>query len=113
MARTPSKYDSLDASRELEQEISRDLTAAFAPRGCTVIHNGSLTAPAAGGKADIEVRDSANKRLMLVEVTKETGHASGREFPAVTGHLESAIKSGGGVSKTIACSMSPLPLPHG
>jgi len=92
-----SKYDDLDASHELEQELAKDLEAALEPRGCSVVHhganNGGTHAP--GGKPDIEVRDPANRRLILVEVTKRKGSAADGEFPAITEHLNRAIAAGG------------------
>jgi hypothetical protein len=44
-----SRYDTLDASRQLEQAIAEDLQAALGSRGCVVVHNGSATAPAMFG----------------------------------------------------------------
>jgi type I restriction-modification system DNA methylase subunit len=92
-----SKYDDLDASTELEQHIAADLKSAFGPRGCEVVHhganNGGTHSP--GGKPDIELRDPANKRIVLVEVTKRKSSAADGEFIAITDHLERAIKAGG------------------
>jgi len=39
-----SKYDDLDASGELEQELTKDLEAALTPRGCAVMHGGATDA---------------------------------------------------------------------
>lgn len=91
----PSKYDGLDASRELEQKVFADLRLAFEPRGCTVVHHGSPTGHAPGGKTDLAVIDSANKRLLHIEVTKRKGAAADGEFIAVTDHLEKAVAAGG------------------
>jgi hypothetical protein len=92
-----SKYDDLDASLELEQELTRDLRAALEPRACSVLHhganNGGTHAP--GGRPDIEVQDATNRRLILVEVTKRKGSAADGEFPAITDHLNGAIAAGG------------------
>jgi len=91
----PSKYDGLDASRELEQAVYADLRLAFEPRGCKVTHYGSDTGHAPGGKPDLEVVDKKNKRLLLVEVTKRKGSAADGEFISVTDHLEKAVAAGG------------------
>jgi type I restriction-modification system DNA methylase subunit len=92
-----SKYDDLDASTELEQQLTLDLKSALEGRGCEVIHwgtnNGGRHSP--GGKPDIEVRDHANKRLMLVEVTRRKSSAADGEFIAVTDHFQKAINVGG------------------
>jgi len=92
-----SRYDELDASTELEQQLARDLKAALEPRGCEVIHHGTNSGGrhSPGGKPDIEVRDIANGRLILVEVTKRRGSAADGEFPAVTDHLNRAVAAGG------------------
>jgi hypothetical protein len=58
-----SRYDELDATTELEQAIVKDLTTAFAPRGCTVRHRGTPTRHAPGGGSDIVIEDLANRRL--------------------------------------------------
>ena len=91
----PSKYDGLDASRELEQAVYADLKLAFEPRGCKVTHYGSETGHAPGGKPDLEVVDKKGKRLLLVEVTKRKGSAADGEFISVTDHLEKAVAAGG------------------
>lgn len=92
-----SKYDDLDASLELEQQLHADLKAALEPRGCEVIHhgadNGGIHAP--GGKPDIEIRAANHRRLILVEVTRRKGSAADGEFPAITDHLNRAIDAGG------------------
>jgi type I restriction-modification system DNA methylase subunit len=92
-----SKYDDLDASTELEQELARDLRAALAGRGCEVVHNGTNSGGrhAPGGKADIEVRDRLNQRLILVEVTRRRASSADDEFIAVTDHLQRAILARG------------------
>lgn len=88
-----SRYDDLDASLELEQRVAADLKAAFEPRGCEVVHLGTSGGQrhSPGGKPDIEIRDPANKRLILVEVTKRKGSAADGEFGSVTAHLNSAV----------------------
>jgi hypothetical protein len=86
-----SKYDDLSATAALEQTVAGDLAAGFEPRGATVVHNGSATMSAPGGRADIEVRDGPNKRLILVEVTRRTGSAADGEFIAIADHLDRAV----------------------
>lgn len=92
-----SKYDDLDPSTGLEQAIHADLRSALEGRGCVVIHNGTNSGGrhAPGGKADIEIRDPANERLILVEVTKRKSSSADGEFLAVTDHLDKAVKAGG------------------
>lgn len=91
-----SKYDDLDPRTELEQQLREDLKAALKPRGCEVIHHGgSGGTHSPGGKPDLEVRDPANRRLILVEATKRTGAAADGEFPAITAHLSDGISEGG------------------
>jgi type I restriction-modification system DNA methylase subunit len=92
-----SKYDDLDASTELEQALAEDLEKAYEQRGCEVVHhganNGGTHSP--GGKPDMELRDPANGRLVLVEVTKRKSSAADGEFLAITDHLQRAINAGG------------------
>jgi type I restriction-modification system DNA methylase subunit len=92
-----SRYDELDASLELEQRLAADLKRGLEPRGCQVIHNGTNSGGrhAPGGKPDIEIRDIADSRLILVEVTKRKGSAADGEFNAVTDHLSRAVATGG------------------
>ncbi len=92
-----SKYDDLDASTELEQVLAADLKAGLEGRGVDVVHNGTNSGGrhAPGGKADIEVRDHPNKRLILVEVTRRKMSSADGEFIAVTDHLDKAIAAGG------------------
>lgn len=90
-----SRYDPLDATKQLEQAIAADLSAALHARGCKVVHNGSATNCAPGGIEDITVIDKPNKLLMLVEVTKRRGAAADGEFAAITAHLDSAVSKGG------------------
>jgi type I restriction-modification system DNA methylase subunit len=90
----PSRWDSLDASKEIEQAISAELRIALEPRGFTVIHNGSETVHAAGGRADIEVRANDKSILILVEVTKRTGAAAEGEFVSTIEHMDALVKKG-------------------
>jgi type I restriction-modification system DNA methylase subunit len=87
-----SKYDDLDATAELEQEIETDLTVALAPRGCIVVHHGTATQSAPAGRPDIEIQDPDNRRLILVEVTRRRGSAADGEFISITDHLDKAIR---------------------
>lgn len=91
----PSRYDDLNAHRELEQVIAADLRRALEPRGCIVRHNGRATSPAPGGRADIEIEDTAGRRLILVEVTRRRGSQADGEFPAIKDHLDQAVAAGG------------------
>jgi type I restriction-modification system DNA methylase subunit len=90
-----SRWDDLDASRELEQAIHGDLKKALATRSVEVIHNGTSTTHAAAGKADIELRWADKSLLLLVEVTKRRGAAAEGEFVSTTDHLDAAIAAGG------------------
>ncbi|MGI8985162.1 MAG: N-6 DNA methylase [Acidimicrobiales bacterium] len=92
-----SKYDDLDASTELEQQLAVDLRAAFESRGCRVVHHGTNSGGrhSPGGKPDIEIQDPANRRLVLVEVTRRRSSNADGEFPAITDHLKKAITAGG------------------
>ena len=92
-----SRYDDLDASLELEQRLAADLRAALEPRGCIVIHHGTNSGGrhSPGGKPDIEVRGPDSSFLLLVEVTKRKSSSADGEFPAVTDHLNRAVRAGG------------------
>jgi hypothetical protein len=92
-----SRYDDLDASSELEQQLAADLRLALEGRGCTVVHHGSNDGAhhSPGGKPDIEIRDPENGRLILVEVTKRKASAAEGELVSVTDHLDKAIAAGG------------------
>ena len=92
---TGSRYDGLDAFRELEQTICKDLSAALKGRGCIVTHNGTESRHAPGGMADIEIHDSDNSRLILVEVTNRTGTKADGELAAMVSHLDAKINAGG------------------
>lgn len=90
-----SRYEDLDASKQLEQTIAADLLAALGPRGCEVKHHGTATSPAPGGVEDITVVDPTAGRRILVEVTKRKGAAADGEFAAITDHLDKAVAIGG------------------
>lgn len=91
-----SRYDDLDPSTELEQQLAANLRAALEPRGCVVVHHGTNSGGrhSPGGKPDVEIRDPINRRLILVEVTKRRGSAADSEFAAVTDHLNRAVAAG-------------------
>jgi type I restriction-modification system DNA methylase subunit len=95
-----SKYDDLDASTELEQELAADLRRAYEVRGCEVVHHGANSGGthSPGGKPDIELRDLGNGRLVLIEVTKRKSSAADGEFIAIIDHLQRAIDAGGYIS---------------
>ncbi|MGM1016152.1 MAG: N-6 DNA methylase [Actinomycetota bacterium] len=84
----PSRWDLLDASKEVEQTIAKELKGALEPRGFEVVHNGSASFHAAGGRADIEVRASDKSILILVEVTKRVGAAAEGEFVSTLAHMD-------------------------
>ena len=92
-----SRYDDLDASTELEQQVTVDLRSALEGRGCEVVHHGTNSGGrhSPGGKPDIEVRDHPNHRLVLVEVTRRKSSSADGEFLAVTDHLQKSIAAGG------------------
>lgn len=92
-----SKYDDLDATTELEQQLAADLRAALESRGCFVVHHGTNSGGrhSPGGKPDIEIQDPVNRRLVLVEVTRRKSSSADGEFIAVTDHLKKAIAAGG------------------
>lgn len=80
-----SEYGNLDARRELEQAIAKDLKRALKKRGFSVKHNGTPEKPAPAGVPDIEVW--TDKTHINVEVTKTTKASSDREMPSITDHL--------------------------
>jgi hypothetical protein len=81
-----TKYNNLDARKELEQGITQDLTNALQKRGFSVKHNGSKDAHAPAGKPDIEVwNDSVH---INVEVTKCTKSSQDREWQSIKDHFE-------------------------
>jgi len=81
-----SKYDNLDARRELEQEITKDLERALGKRGFSVRHNGTYDSHTPAGKPDIEVwNDYAH---INVEVTKSTKSMQDREWQSIKDHFE-------------------------
>lgn len=81
-----TKYDSLDARKELEQKITDDLKRALEKRGFTVEHQGTPEINAPANTPDIIVYDSTIQ--INVEVTKTTKSNSDREFLSIKDHLE-------------------------
>ncbi|VVB74117.1 N-6 DNA Methylase [uncultured archaeon] len=81
-----SKYDSLDARKELEQEITKDLKRALEKRGFTIHHNGTAESHAPGGKPDIEAFDQTTH--INIEVTKSKKSAQDREWQSIKDHFE-------------------------
>ena len=80
-----TKYDNLDARRELEQEVTKDLKSCFEKRGFEVKHNGTPESHAPAGKPDIEI---FNNRIHInVEVTKTKKSNADREFLSIKDHL--------------------------
>jgi type I restriction-modification system DNA methylase subunit len=81
-----TKYDNLDARRELEQEITADLRKALEKRGLNVNHNGTRESHAPAGKPDIELW---NDHVHInVEVTKSTKSSQDREWQSIKDHFE-------------------------
>jgi len=86
-----SKYDNLDARKELEQVITQDLKRAFEKRGFSIKHNGSSDSHAAGGKPDIEMWN--NIIHINIEVTKSNKSSQDREWQSIKDHLEETKKA--------------------
>lgn len=83
-----TKYDHLDARKELEQTLAKDLKSALGKRGFSVRHNGTLDSPARGGVPDIEVW---NEDIHInVEATKTTRSNADREMLSVADHLNAS-----------------------
>lgn len=85
-----TKYDALDARKQLEQEITKDLKDAFAKRGFTVKHNGTPDSHAPAGKPDIEFWNY--DMHVNVEVTKTTKSSSQGEMLSISDHLNKKKK---------------------
>lgn len=81
-----SKYDNLDARRELEQEIKKDLVKALEKRGFNVKHNGTVETHAPAGKPDIEVWN--NNVHINVEITRCTKSSQDHEWQSIKDHFE-------------------------
>jgi hypothetical protein len=81
-----TKYDNLDARKELEQEIAKDLKRAFEKRGFNVKHNGTKDSHAPAGKPDIEMWNGSTH--INVEVTKATKSSQDREWQSIKDHFE-------------------------
>ncbi|MFB6145892.1 MAG: N-6 DNA methylase [Candidatus Nanohaloarchaea archaeon] len=81
-----TKYENLDASTELEQEIASDLESAFSKRGVEVEHLGSKKSHAPPNKPDILLKNDST--VITVEPTKSTGASQDREFNAIREHLQ-------------------------
>lgn len=90
-----SRYDDLNAVTQLEQAVHADLRDALEARDCVVEHRGTPARNAPGGGPDILIRDPANRRLILVEVTKRRSTGADGEFTAIVDHLDQAIAAGG------------------
>lgn len=81
-----SKYDNLDARKELEQQIARDLNRALAKRGFTIRHNGTPDTHTPAGKPDIELWDDTTH--INVEVTKRSKSYQDGEWQSFKDHFE-------------------------
>lgn len=81
-----SKYDNLDARRELEQTIAEDLRRALEKRAFNVSHNGTRDSHAPAGKPDIEIW---NGHVHInVEITKSAKSRQDREWQSIKDHFE-------------------------
>ena len=81
-----SKYDNLDARKELEQQIAIDFKKAFEKRGLTVVHNGTETTHAPAGNPDIEVFNDSTH--INIEVTKLVKSGQDGEWQSIKDHFE-------------------------
>jgi type I restriction-modification system DNA methylase subunit len=81
-----SKYDNLDARKELEQEIADDLKKALEKRGFNVRHNGTRDTHAPAGKPDIEIWNDGVH--INVEITKSSKSSQDREWQSIKDHFE-------------------------
>lgn len=86
-----SKYDNLDARKELEQTITEDLIKALEKRGFTIRHNGTRDSHAPAGMPDIEVWN--NYVHINVEITKSTKSAQDREWQSIKAHFKETKKN--------------------
>ena len=81
-----SKYDNLDARKELEQQIAKDLDRALVKRGFTIKHNGTAESHTPAGKPDIELWDETTH--INVEVTKRSKSSQDGEWQSIKDHFE-------------------------
>lgn len=86
-----TKYDSLDASTELEQIIAKDLLLALGKRDFAVKHNGTPDRHAKSGLPDIEVW--TDDLHINVEATKTVRSSADREMLSVADHLAGSKKN--------------------
>jgi len=99
-----TKYDGLDARREVEQAIARDLQSALNKRGFSVQHNGTRDSHAPAGKPDIEIWNS-NVHIN-VEITKSTKSSQDREWQSIKDHFE-ITKRNNSAKKCFVWFLSP------
>ena len=60
-----TKYDNLDASKEIEQVITQDLKRALEKRGFTIVHNSNTQSHSPAGKSDIELYNNGVHTKLL------------------------------------------------
>lgn len=84
-----SKYDNLDARKELEQTMAEDLKRAFQKRGLEVKHNGTQNSHAPAGFSDIEIFN--DKIHINIEITKSAKSSQDREWQSIKDHFEETI----------------------
>lgn len=86
-----STWEDLDASAELEQQVSAALRATLEPRDLLVLHSGTASGRADAGKADIASPALDRSLFILVELTNRCGAASNGESVSTTRNLQPAI----------------------
>ena len=86
-----TKYDNLDASKEIEQVITQDLKRALEKRGFTIVHNSNTQSHSPAGKSDIELYN--NGVHINVEITKSYKSSQDREWQSIKDHFEETIKN--------------------
>lgn len=80
-----TKYDNLDARKELEQTITADFTKALKKRGFDVKHHGKKESHTPGGLPDITA--TSDKIIISIEATKSKKSSQDREFQSIRDHL--------------------------
>jgi type I restriction-modification system DNA methylase subunit len=95
------KYTELDPRNELEQQVTKDLTAALKKREAKVVHHGKAASHApASAPADITVdwSEKTKKCKLLVEVAQRTNES---EFTPIVAHLDAAVAATRGTNVNV------------